>query len=60
MHRVLPNQTDILLKYSLETEILMISKDKAKFSLLSESAFQMCNSYHFQFCNLDKHSIRQT
>ena len=51
MHRVLPNQTDILLKYSLETEILMISKDKAKFSLLSESAFQMCNSYHFQFCN---------
>ena len=35
MHRVLPNQTDILLKYSLEIEILMISKDKAKFSLLS-------------------------
>ena len=51
MHRVLPNQTDILLKYSLDTEMLMISKDKAKFSLLSESAFQMCNSYHFQFCN---------
>ena len=51
MHRVLPSQTDILLKYSLETEILMISKDKAKFSLLSESVFQMCNSYHFQFCN---------
>ena len=51
MHRVLPNQTDILLKYSLETEVLMISKDKAKFSLLSESAFQMCNSYYFQFCN---------
>ena len=49
MHRVLPNQTHILLKYSLETEILMISKDKAKFSLLSESAFQMCNSFHFQF-----------
>ena len=51
MHRVLPNQTGILLKYSLETEILMISKDKERFSLLSESAFQMCNSYHFQFCN---------
>ena len=51
MHRVLPNQTDILLKYSLETEMLMISKEKAQFSLLSESAFQMCNSYHFQFCN---------
>ena len=51
MHRVLPNQTDILLKYSVETEMLMISKEKAQFSLLSESAFQMCNSYHFQFCN---------
>ena len=51
MNRVLPNQTDILLKYSLETEMLMFSKDKAKFSLLSESAFQMCNSYHFLFCN---------
>ena len=38
MHRVLPNQTDILLKYSLETEILMIIKDKAKFSLLSETS----------------------
>ena len=51
MHRVHPNQTDVLLKYSLETEMLMISKDKANFSLLSESAFQMCNSYHFQFFN---------
>ena len=29
----------------------MVSKDKAKFSLLSENTFQMCNSYHFQFCN---------
>ena len=51
MHSVLPNQTVVLLKYSLETEMLMVSKDKAKFSLLSERAFQMCNSYHFQFCN---------
>ena len=53
MHRVLSNQTDILLKYSLEIEMLLISKDKANFSLLSESASQMCNSYHFQFCNLE-------
>ena len=45
------NQTDILVKYTVETEMLMISKDKTKFSLLSESTFQMCNSYHFQFCN---------
>ena len=45
------NQTDILVKYAVETEMLMISKDKTKFSLLSESTFQMCNSYQFQFCN---------
>ena len=44
MHRVFPNQTDILLKYSLEAEMLMVSKDEAKFSLLSENTFQMCNS----------------
>ena len=31
--------------------MLMISKDKTKFSLLSKNSFQMCNSYHFQFCN---------
>ena len=51
VHRVVPNQTDILLKYSLGTEMLVVSKDKEIFSLLSESTFQMCNSYHFQFCN---------
>ena len=28
VHRVVPNQTDILLKYSLETIMLMVSKDK--------------------------------
>lgn len=44
-------QHDILLKYNLEAEMLMISKDKAEFSFLSENTFQMCNSYHFQFCN---------
>ena len=27
--------------YSLETEMLLVSKDKAKFSLLSENNFQM-------------------
>ena len=51
VYRVVPIQTDILLKYSLETEMLMVSKDKETFSLLSENTFQMCNSYHFQFCN---------
>ena len=45
------NQTNMLLKYSLENEMLLTSRDRAKFSFLSESAFQMCNSYHFQFCN---------
>ena len=51
IHHVVPNQTDILFKYSLETEMLMVSKDKETFSLLSDSTFQMCKSYHFQFCD---------
>ena len=41
----------LLLKYDLETKMLMVSKDKAKFSLLSESTYHLCNSYHYQFCN---------
>ena len=45
------NQIDVLVKYAIETEMIMISKDKTKFSLLSESTFQICNSYHFQFCD---------
>lgn len=45
------NQTDVLIKYRLETETLMVSKDKSKFTLLSERTFQMCNSNHFQFCS---------
>ena len=44
-------QTNIMLKYALETDMLMVSKDKSKFSFLSENTFQMCNSYHFRFCN---------
>ena len=34
----------ILLKYDLETEMLMVSKDRAKFWLLSES------TYHYNHC----------
>ena len=41
----------LLLKYDLETEMLMVSKDRAKFSLLSENTYHLCNSYHYQFCN---------
>ena len=44
-------QTNIMLKYTLETDILMVSKDRSKFSLLTESAFHMCNSFHYRFCN---------
>ena len=40
-----------MLRYALETEMLMVSKDKSKFSLLSENTFQIYNSYHFRFCN---------
>ena len=38
----------LLLKYDLETEMLMVSKD---FLLLSESTYHLCNNYHYQFCN---------
>ena len=34
-------QDDILLKYNLESEMLMVSKDKTEFSFLSENTFQM-------------------
>ena len=44
-------QTNIMLKYTLETDMLMVSKDRRKFSLLTESAFHMCNSFHYRFCN---------
>ena len=33
--------------------MLMASEDRTKFSLLSESTYQMCNVYHYQFCNPD-------
>lgn len=45
------SQTDILLKYCLETDMLLVSEDKTKFLVLSENSFQMCNSYNFQICN---------
>ena len=44
-------QTNIMLKYTLETDMLMVSKDRSKFSRLTESAFHMCNSFHYRFCN---------
>ena len=44
-------QTNIMLKYTLETDMLMVSKDRSKFSLLTKSAFHMCNSFHYRFCN---------
>ena len=44
-------QTNIMLKYTFETDMLMVSKDRSKFSLLTESAFHMCNSFHYRFCN---------
>ena len=44
-------QTNIMLKYTLETDMLMVSKDRSKFSLLTESAFHMCNGFHYRFCN---------
>ena len=37
--------------YNLETEMLIVSEDRTKFSLLSENTYQLCNGYHYQFCN---------
>ena len=42
---------NVMVKYELETEMFMISRDKTRFSLLSENNYHMCNSYHLQFCN---------
>ena len=33
------NQTDVLLQYELEAEMLMVSKDKTAFSLLSDEIY---------------------
>ena len=29
----------------------MVSDHSTKFSLLSENNYQLCNGYHYQFCN---------
>ena len=41
----------LLLKYDLESKMFKVWKDRAKFSLLSESTYHLCKSYHYQFCN---------
>ena len=50
LHHVSAESNNYLVKYNLETEMLMASEDRTKFSLLSET-YQMCNGYHYQFCN---------
>ena len=51
LHHVSAESNNYLVKYNLETEMLMASEDRTKFSLLSESTYQMCNGYHYEFCN---------
>ena len=43
------SSVNVMVKYELETEMFMISRDKTRFSLLSENNYHMCNSYHLQF-----------
>ena len=50
-HHVSAESNNYLVKYKLETEMPMASENRTKFSLLSESIYQMCNGYHYQFCN---------
>ena len=45
------NQTDVLLKYKLEAERPIVSKDKTIFSILSDYTYRMCTNHHYQFCN---------
>ena len=45
------SQTDVLLQYELEAEMLIVSKDKTAFSLLSDEMYRMCIYRHYQFCN---------
>ena len=47
LHHVSAESNNCLVKYNLGTEMLMASEDRTKFSLLSESTYQMCNSYHY-------------
>ena len=51
LHHVSAESKNNLVKYNLETEMLMVSEDRTKFSLLSENTYQLCNGYHYQFCN---------
>lgn len=40
-----------LAKYELESDRLMVSKNRESYTLLSEDDFQMCNNLKLQFCN---------
>ena len=51
LHHVSAESNNYLVKYNLETEMLMVSEDRTKFSLLSENTYQLCNGYHYKFCN---------
>ena len=41
----------VLIKYSLETDAFMISRDRTKFTFLSKSKYQTCKNHHLQLCN---------
>ena len=51
LHHLSAESNNYLVKYNLETEMLMVSEDRTKFSVLSENTYQLCNGYHYQFCN---------
>ena len=53
LYSISKNETShpYLVKYELETDALLVSKDRTKFSLLSENSYHVCNSDHMQFCD---------
>ena len=60
VHRVVPNQTDILLKYSLGTEMLMVSKDRKHSHFYQKVLIKCVTVIIFSSVIQRQYSIRQT
>lgn len=43
--------TQYLVKYELEAEILMVSRNREEYALLSDNNYYMCNNVNLPFCN---------
>ena len=41
----------LLVKYELEADVLMVSKNREEYALLSDIDYYMCNKHKLPFCN---------